>query len=69
MKKLKVKVLRRSGEHCSDGDWCPAVIEIEGVPGRFVVGKQILSADIQAALAPYIGAGENVTWTPPDLEV
>lgn len=70
MDEIKVTVLRQScvgDDPCADGDWCPALIEVEGVPGRFVVAKAITDPAIRAALAPYVGTHEIVGWTPPDL--
>jgi hypothetical protein len=67
---IKVTVLRITGDEdslCTDGDWCPALLSVEGVPGRFVVGKEVTDPAVRAALAKFVGPGETVTWTPPDL--
>ena len=52
---------------CNEKFVCPGRHKITGVPGSFVVLKEVADPGHAAALARYVGEGELLGWTPDEL--
>lgn len=52
---------------CNERQVCPGRHRIDGVPGSFVVLKQVADPAHAAALAKHVGPDELLGWTPDAL--
>ena len=66
--KIIVRTLRTlPDEHCTERGTCVGRHKIEGVPGSFVVLKEVSNRAHAAALAHVVGPGELLGWSPDAL--
>lgn len=66
--KIEVTTLRTlSDAQCTERGTCVGRHKVAGVPGSFVVLKQVTDPDVAAHLARRVGAGELLGWTPDEL--
>ena len=64
----EVRVLHIDRSGCPEGKICPAVLEVEGMPGhKAIVGRFVSNPAVAAALHPHVGPGEGVLLIPDAL--
>lgn len=65
-KKIEIVTLRIT-QDCPDRVRCPSRHKVKGIPGQFLVGKQVTDPGLLAAFAEYVGEDEVLSWTPDDV--